>query len=261
MKYFLFLGMICLALVMTAGAFADPDLVIYYSYDNFGAVVPDESGNGHDGTVTGSVVMDADGKRGGAAKFSDGGFIDLDGPNVPSADLPLDAMTLCAWAKVEDTGGHHAIFNARAADGTWIVHPELRSDGGFRWLLRAAGGNTIFDIRGGQWAAGEWVHFGGVYSAADSKATLYINGEVAGTEDARIPNANIANDWGQGARVGKNIDDARPFTGLMDDLCLYKRALTQDEVKEIMASGPPIATPVSPKDSLTTTWGNVKDAR
>ena len=127
--------------------------------------------------------------------------------------------------------------------------------------VRAAGGQTIFDIRAGQWTAGEWIHFGGVYSAADSKAILYINGEEAGTEDARIPNAQIASDWGLGARVGYNIDNARPFTGLMDDLCTYKRALSQDEVREVMAGGPPSAAPVPDRDTLTTTWGGLKSLR
>ncbi len=33
----------------------DPNLVIYYSYDTVGAIVPDESGKGHNGTVCGDV--------------------------------------------------------------------------------------------------------------------------------------------------------------------------------------------------------------
>ncbi|MBD3184800.1 hypothetical protein GF312_21135 [Candidatus Poribacteria bacterium] len=256
MKYTILASII--ALVMVASVSADPDLVLYFSFDNFGDVVPDESGKGNDGMIMGSVVMDADGNRGGAASFADEGYIDLEGANFPASDIPVEAMTLCAWAKVEDTGGHHAIFNARANDETWVIHPELRSDGGFRWLLRAAGGNTIFDIRAGSWTPGEWVHFGGVYSSTDSMATLYVNGVEAGTEDARIPNAQIVSDWGMGARVGKNIDDARPFTGLMDDLCIYKRALTVDEIAEVMAGGPPSAAPVSPESSLAVTWGSIK---
>jgi uncharacterized protein YodC (DUF2158 family) len=261
MKYLLLTGAICLALIMAAGAWADPDLVIYYSFDSFADVVPDESGKGHDGAVVGDVTPDAGGRRGGAARFATGSYLDLDGPNMPASDVPVDGMTLCAWANVENTGGHHAIFNARASDQTWLIHPELRSDGGFRWLLRAAGGDTIFDIRAGQWTAGEWIHFGGVYSAGDSRAILYINGEEAGTEDARIPNAQIASDWGMGARVGYNIDDARPFTGLMDDFCMYKRALSQDEVRDVMAGGPPSAAAVSYQDSLTATWGGIKGIR
>lgn len=58
-----------------------------------------------------------------------------------------------------------------------------------------------------------------------------------------------------GARVGKNIDDARPFTGLMDDLCIWSKALTQDEIKALMETG---VTPVSPKGNLGTTWGQIK---
>jgi len=260
MKYLFFT--VCVALVMVMGAFAqDPDLVIYYSFDSFADMVPDISGNGHDGTVVGDVTADAGGMRDGAAKFAGGAYLDLDGANFPAAQVPVEAMTLCAWAKVDDTGDQHALFNARANDETWIVHPELRTDANFRWLLRTAGGETIFDIRAGAWTPGEWVHFGGVYSSADSLGTLYINGELAGTEDARIANAQIASDWGLGARVGRNIDDARPFTGLMDDFCIYKRALSQDEVKEVMAGGPPIAAPVSPEGDLASTWGGIKDIR
>ena len=33
----------------------DPNLVIYYPYEDVGAIVPDESGRGHHGTVVGDV--------------------------------------------------------------------------------------------------------------------------------------------------------------------------------------------------------------
>jgi len=79
-------------------------------------------------------------------------------------------------------------------------------------------------------------------------------GETAGT-------GQIAGDWGMGARVGKTIDDARPFTGLMDDFCMYKKALSQDEVREVMAVGPPSAAPVPDESTLTTTWGGIKYLR
>jgi len=262
MKRLLFVGSICLALVLASGAWADPDLVIYYSYDSFDAVVPDESGNGNDGTVMGDVTPDAAGKRGGAAKFATGSYLDLDGANVPAAGLPSDAMTLCAWMNLESTGGDHALFNARAADETWLIHPEAKEGAGqFRWLLRTAGGETIFDIRAGSPAVGQWLHFAGVYSAADDLATLYINGIEVGTEVARIANANIAGDWGLGARVGMNIDDARPFTGLMDDFLIYKRALPAEEVLMVMDGGPVVDAPVPDEDSLISTWGDIKYAR
>ena len=64
-----------------------------------------------------------------------------------------------------------------------------------------------------------------------------------------------------GARVGYNIDDARPFTGLMDDFCIYKKALSQAEVQVVMDGGPPSAAPVPNESSLASTWGEVKSLR
>jgi hypothetical protein len=239
MKYLLFAGLMCLALVMAVGAWADPDLVIYYSFDAFAGTVPDLSGNGHDGTVVGDVTPDAGGKFSGAAKFANGGYLDLDGPNIPASDIPVDGITICAWIKLENTGDHHEIFNARASDETWLTHPEPRSDGQVRWLVRSYGGTTIMEVKTGQWPAGEWMHF------------AVKVGETAGS-------GQLAGDWGMGARVGKTIDDARPFTGLMDDFCIYKRALSQGEIEALIV-GPP--APVPDEDTLATTWGGIKYLR
>jgi hypothetical protein len=212
----------------------DPSLSIYYTFDEVSDVVADQSGNGLDGVVVGDVTADAEGMLVGAAKFANAGYLDLDGANVPAEDIPTTGMTLAAWIKCEDTGDHHAIFNARASDETWVVHPEARSDGTFRWLLRSYGGTTMFDIRAGVVTWGEWEHFAGTYDEASAKATLTINGEVVSEMDVASPD-DIAGDWGMGARVGKNIDDARPFTGLMDEFRLFTRALSQDEIVDMMA--------------------------
>jgi hypothetical protein len=60
---------------------------------------------------------------------------------------------------------------------------------------------------------------------------------------------DIAGDWGSGARVGYNIDNARPFTGLMDMLWLFKRALTQEEISKAMkGEAYPYALSPSPED-------------
>ncbi|MBI1924804.1 LamG domain-containing protein [Candidatus Poribacteria bacterium] len=126
------------------------------------------------------------------------------------------------------------------------------------WLLRTSGGQTLFDVRAGQPKVGEWVHFAGTYSRADGVGILYINGQEAGREKARIADASVAGDWGLGARVGYNIDNARPFTGMMDDFTLWNVALTPGEVADIMKNGPTTPTAVSPKGKLATTWGTLK---
>ncbi len=156
----------------------------------------------------------------------------------------------------DSLGGDHAIFNARASDETWLIHPEVRGgDGNFRWLLRTDGGTTIFDIRAGVAAPGGWVHFGGVYDSA-SGAALYVNGVLVGEG---VGGSQIAANWGLGARVGMNIDDARPFTGMMDDLSIWKRGLTGEEVVAVMEDGAMTAgTAVDASGKATTTWAALK---
>jgi hypothetical protein len=216
----------------------DPSIVLYYSFDAFTDVVVDQSSNGHDGLVVGDITADPEGISEGSARFAQGSYIDLDGPSFAPQDVPTSGMTLAAWAKCENTGGDHAIFNARASDSTWIVHPELRSSGQFRWLLRAAGGTTIFDIRAGEVTWDEWLHYAGLYDKESGMASLYINGEVV-SEQAIANAADIAGDWGSGARVGYNVDNARPFTGLMDIFTIFKRALLPAEIQEVMLGIPP----------------------
>jgi len=87
----------------------------------------------------------------------------------------------------------------------------------------------MFDIRAGAMTWSEWLHFAGTYDKASAKAALCINGELVSEMDVANPD-DIAGDWGMGARVGKNIDDARPFTGLMDEFRMYTRALSPEEI-------------------------------
>ncbi len=250
----IFVVLMCMTITCSLLAFDDPDLILYFPFEEFdGNTTLDQSGNGHNGTINGDIKLVDDGKIDKAAEFTSGSFIDLDGPSVPADHIPKEEITLCAWAKCKNTGGHHAIFNARAGDSTWLTHPELRSEGNFRWLLRSDGGAGIFDIRAGTVTWDEWLHFAGVYDG--DKGILYINGVNVG----EMPGGgNIAGDWALGARIGYNIDNARPFTGLMDEFSLWKRALTEEEIKILMEEGMKVFLAVSPAGSLTTTWGALK---
>ena len=255
------IGALCILMAEVQDASAeilDPDLVLYFDYEDFdGNSVVGKAGRGYDGEINGKVTQSNDGKFGKAAHFAAGSFLDLDGPSIKTEDIPTEGMSIVAWINVESVADM-AIFNARAADNTWLVHPEARGDGNYRWLNRSPGGTTIFDIRAGENKANEWIHYAGTFSRADGLAVLYINGENVGEEKARV-GTPIAGDWGQGARVGFNIDDNRPFTGLMDEFNLWKRGLTAEEVNNIMDNGlGTLLTSVEAQDKLATIWGKLK---
>ena len=259
------IGMLCaLTVVVIKDASAeplDPDLVLYFDYEDFdGKTVLEKSGRDYHGEINGDITQSDDGKFGKAGHFEANSFLDLDGPNVDPDDIPTEGMSIVAWINVESISDM-AIFNARAADGTWLVHPEARGDGNYRWLNRGPNpGRTIFDIRAGENKANQWQHYAGTYSRADALAVLYINGKSVGREDARL-DTPIADNWGQGARVGFNIDNKRPFTGLMDDLNVWKRGLTEEEVNMIMNDGVDAFLAVEAQGKLATTWGKLKASK
>lgn len=243
----------------------DPNLVIYYSYDTVGKIVPDESGKGHHGTVCGDVAAVPSGiKWFGAAEFlgewgpTKYSYLDLDSPHYPAVDIPKTAITLSAWVKCRQTGKDHAILSCRGSDNTWVIHPQINNDGTFRWLLRAKGSTQIFNLNGvGHHGWEEWLHYAGTYDSTTGKGILYINGDVC-AQTAVTPGQLIA-DWGTGARVGYNIDNARPFTGVMDELYLFTRALSQAQVKVLMdQEGLPSEKATHPNPAngteLDTTW-------
>ena len=238
----------------------DPDLVLYFDYEEFsGDTVVEKSGRNYDGTINGGVTQSDDGKFGKAAQFASGSFLDLDGPNINPDDIPTEGMSVVAWINVEAVADM-AIFNARAADSTWLVHPEARGDGNYRWLNRSAGGQVIFDIKAGKNKANEWMHYAGTFSREAGLAILYINGVNVGEEKARV-GTPIAADWDMGARVGYNIDNNRPFNGLMDELNVWKRGLMQEEVESIMNNGITEHLAVEARGKLTTTWGRLKTSQ
>lgn len=255
----LLIGVFCLYTVEFASTqVLDPDLVLYFDYEEFdGDTVVEKSGNDYHGAINGKVTQSDDGKFGKAAEFASTSFLDLDGPNIDPDHIPTEGMSVVAWINVDNITDM-AIFNARAGDGTWLVHPEARGDGNYRWLNRGPNPNrTIFDIKAGNNKAREWVHYAGTYSRAEGLAVLYINGKNVGQEEARL-DTPIAGDWDSGARVGYNIDNNRPFAGLMDELNVWKRGLTEEEVNDIMELGIEEFFAVEAQGKLATTWGKLK---
>jgi len=257
----LLIGVLCVpAIEVFSADVLDPDLVLYFDYEDFkGDTVVEKSGHGYDGEINGKVTQSNDGKFGKAAHFVTGSFLDLDGPNIKPEDIPTEGMSIVAWINVEAIADM-AVFNARAGDNTWLVHPEARGSGKYRWLNRSPGGATIFDIRAGDNKANEWQHYAGTFSRADGKAILYINGRNVGEEKARV-GTPIAPDWDNGARVGYNIDNNRPFAGLMDDLNIWKRGLTEEEVNAIMNDGVEAFLAVEAQGKLATAWGRLKASK
>ena len=107
-------------------------------------------------------------------------------------------------------------------------------------------------------------------------AAIYINGEPAGTYTGFQFDYGIAySNMEEGFLIGKNPIDLAPtepirdwatypsrytFDGIIDDVALHNRALSPDEVVELMDVGLSTSA-VEPAEKLVTTWASIPAER
>ena len=87
---------------------------------------------------------------------------------------------------------------------------------------------------------------------ADKKTRrVYINGEQkAEDKDKSLYKGTAGN-----TMVGSWGATGQKFNGLIDEVMVWERALTEAEIEQSMEPG---GAAVDPNDKLATTWGNVK---
>ena len=98
----------------------------------------------------------------------------------------------------------------------------------------------------------DWYHVACVYDG--SEAIIYANGKIDNKKKFEgEPKHNGANFW-----MGARKSDGLPYFGLVDELRLYKRGLSQAEVKKNMGAE---GLAVQPAQKLALTWGKMKVAK
>jgi len=237
----------------------DPSLVGWWTFDEgSGTVAKDVSGRSVDATFFGEPKWDKDGQHRGILLFdpSDDSddYVFIDG----SFNLPV--YTMAVWFRVDDGSGQRDILSAYAPGVQHGILLELQADGTLRYLHRyplgTGGGNNIYTTT--TYDDGAWYHAAMVKSA--DQITLYINGQEVGSA-ADSSEFNPGDTFGVALGI---LDDergaARLFPGAMDDVRIYNRALSQDEIQTIMqAEVWPYAWGPEPADGALhpDTWVNL----
>ena len=196
--------------------------------------IADLSGNGNTASVVGDVTA-GEGVLGLGANFPGGvgntadDYIAVDLAQISPSEIPTTGMTVAAWVKVEDTGNTHEVFASQTGAGEFITHVELRNDNTVRFTLRDNSGDDIINFIGSSFSFDTWFHIAATYDQTADEVLVYINGSPVFSGPSTL-NAAIGSDWGLGARIGSTTNNARPFTGQMDEFYLYTRALSSAEI-------------------------------
>ena len=210
---------------MACALHAEPGLVAHYTFEEGpgSKVVKDWAGQGNDGTITGKATyVKLEGERGYALRFNDGrAYVNCG--NHPSLDLS-DAVTIELWFYPETApaGGTEPGLVGKGL-GSYALTYVAR---GACWWYIGGGGNGV--SAGGVPPTSSWHHIAATFDGRDSK--IYVDGEPAG---ARALERKI--NTGGGAfylryPVLYGGDKDLPFTCMMDDVRVYNRALSADEL-------------------------------
>ena len=122
----------------------------------------------------------------------------------------------------------------RTRNGIHCYTPVGKADGGF--------GAAKFD-------KGKWHHLVGV--VADKKMQLYVDGELEKEQNYNGPMTT----GGSETEIGKAGDGG--FVGIIDEVMIYSKALSADEVEQIFEAE---GLPVQPQGKLATRWVEIKMA-
>lgn len=215
--------------------------------DKASATAADSSGHKLDGKLVKNPSWTA-GKMGGALKV-DGkeGHVEL--PRSKEMDaLQEGSYSISAWFKPENippgsdsandayygivikNGAHEGLhFNY---EGKFAMDHWLKGEGGEEDTQASPESENAFE-------AGAFHHVVGVVDRTAGKTFIYVNGKLEGTTEWKAGAA--ARDYGEATwKIGIAEPGAEEWgwsaKGVIDDVRLYRRALTADEVKALHAA-------------------------
>jgi hypothetical protein len=202
---------------------ASDSIVGWWPLDHLGSTA-EELVDGNQGDYVSSPA-EAEGKVGGAIRFD--GVDDLIVIPDPGANWVYDitgSITLETWIKRDSDQTGQQVFVGKGS----AYFLGCRSGRIFSLIPYA------FDFVGATpLPVGEWSHVAVTYDLPGLVAKIYLNGEVDGAVTTSGRNVPISN---EPIYIG-GLSGQQYFDGSMDEVSVYKTALSTSEVREIYSRG------------------------
>lgn len=251
------LALVGYTIALSEAGYVTDGLISYWTFDDAtieGDTVKDIAGN-NDGTMIGNVKV-VEGKTGQAVEF-DGLNGRIDCGNDDSLK-PTDGVTVEAWVKIHSYSANY-----------WRQTVAGSEDSSRGYVLRGLGADTTSELAAGNgnlwhdqanakgsykdgFDFGTWYHIVGTVEA-DGESKVYINAEQCNVGlkfSGKLAPSNRAFAIGSLAQYPD-----RTFPGVIDEVRIYNRALTQDEIQNNFSS---VGAAVSPASKIALTWGGMK---
>jgi hypothetical protein len=236
--------MIVLAVAILVGAQglgqAEVDTTGLVAYYPFSGNAGDSSGHGHDGTVYGATLTaDRFGNPERAYLFDNSDKIRLTTPQA--LGMYDHDFTVAAWIKGNSYAGRDAGILASETGGVsswlWLMVRNARPLLAFYFNDTYARTSTLLQ-------AGLWYHIVFRYTEATGEQAIFINGELDTAATGHSPFTGYDT-----LDIGRCHNGS--FDGVIDDVCIYERALRQGEIDTLAGYTTGLTAPllITPGDS------------
>ena len=217
----------------------------------------DESGNGNNGAVNGaSLTIDRNGNLNSAYSF-DGVSNSINIQDNLTFDITfLSPFTISFWYKAPNA-------NAGNFDGL-ISRGWLANDSFFGFQIGLTPYGLRFQTNGpscfgdiSEVTPNAWSHIVQIYSMNTGYINTYINGILYSSLTSCSQNiSQLDNNFD--LKFGVEREGNLHFNGILDDIAIYNRALTQQEIADLYQATPPCSLSISsqPTNQSTTTGSN-----
>ena len=246
MRHLILLVLLATVLTATNGNAAlrsdDDDLLLFLP---FNGDTNDLSKHGNDGELVGKAEF-VEGKYGEALQFSEAGEV-----KVPHIPLNEKSFTVCMWVMPELAGGdQQCVFTQTQANATnTSLHFRIYNSGNVRMGFYANDLDAFGAVK-----AGEWTHLCFWLDVDGKSRKIYVNGKEAAKDAGK---AGIAFKGTSGETfIGSWGPTGQKFNGTIDEVQVWDRALTEDEILESMEDLTAFA--VDSQGKLSSTWAGIK---
>jgi len=204
----------------------DPDLVGLWHMDGDWS---DASGNGLHGVAMNGAALSTNSKIGSGAASFDGSDDYLRIGNL-YGKFPQDVFSIATWVKLNDTGngGRKSFAGGQGTSKDFSIglnNNQFVAFVGDGTQLYYANSDTVPTV-------GEWYFVVGTFDGAT--ISIYVNGQLKSQTSARWVQATSGADFWIG---GESCCSGSRVNGLLDEVAIYKRALTAEEIAFKYASG------------------------
>lgn len=223
-----------------------PGNVLLMHFDELSGAAADVSGELHNGTPSG-VTYSAPGKFGTAFSFTGVNGQQVLVPNDPDFNN-LTSFTVSAWVKTANAGaGVRPIVSQITLGNSWtmslnnnVFQFDSMNDGAVLTSGVSLNNNA-------------WHHVAVVRDTSKLKNTLYVDGVEVASGSSTVTPYNVQ----QAVYVGNQFGGAYPFTGSIDEVALYNKALTALQVKKLADENVPACDPIEGRFVRTIMFQNV----